>query len=61
MPQITIVSTKGRIEVQNMDDTDVMEMIDEWRDGKPVLTVTLDDTSVTHIAARQIVRIDVDS
>ncbi|QTF81785.1 hypothetical protein SEA_BEEGEE_82 [Gordonia phage BeeGee] len=60
MAHITIVSTKGRVEVQNMSDPDTMAMLDEWRDGQPVLTVTLDSTAVTHINTAQIVRIDVD-
>ncbi|AVI03709.1 hypothetical protein SEA_CONFIDENCE_79 [Gordonia phage Confidence] len=60
MAHITIVSTKGRVEVQNMSDPDTMAMLDEWRDGQPVLTVTLDSAAVTHINTAQIVRIDVD-
>ncbi|MCX2753092.1 hypothetical protein [Gordonia sp. 4N] len=60
MAHVTIISTKGRVEVQDMSDTDIMAMLDEWREGQPVLTVTLDTTAVAHIATRQIVRIDVD-
>ncbi|AMS03312.1 hypothetical protein BJD62_gp69 [Gordonia phage Lucky10] len=61
MAHVTIISTKGRVEVQDMDADGIMAMLDEWRDNESVLTVTLDDTTATHIASRHIVRIDIDT
>lgn len=50
----------GNVEVQHMPDEDAMSLIEAWTDGETPLTVSLDDTAVSHIAGAHIVRIDVD-
>lgn|GEM_PF-1441012 len=58
--KVTIHLDDGsRITVRRMDG--VLELLEQWRDGDaPVLSVSLDDVAVTHVARAHIVRIDVD-
>ena len=59
--KVTIVTSDGDyVRVRQMPDESVAEMLDGYREGVGVLTITLDDVSVTHISVDHIVRIDVD-
>lgn len=58
---VTLYLTQGYLQVRDMPLEDAVALVDEWRDGdSPTLTITLDDTAVTHVARAHIVRIDLE-
>jgi len=47
--------------IQSMADEDVLELVNDFRDGEsPALTFVLDDGRVSHLARTHVVGIDVD-
>lgn len=59
--KVKIHSIRGGVKVGDMPDVDVMAMLDAYRAGEEVLTVSLDNGgSVSHILRANICRIDVE-
>lgn len=63
--KVTIICTNSDVTIHNMADDSIAELLEDWEDGAPTITIAFDqdsydDRAVTHIASRHIVRIDVE-
>ena len=59
--KVSVWHTEGHVEFKHLPDGDAMDLLEQFEHGDAAaLRFTLDETSITSIARRHVIRIDLD-